>query len=56
MKGLEIEKAIKANLTLASRLNVTGTPTFIIGDILILGAVLLETLRRAVERTRAKKD
>ena len=28
MKDLEIEKAIKANLTLGSRLNVTGTPTF----------------------------
>lgn len=56
MKDPEIEKAIKANLTLATRLNVTGTPTFIIDGILVPGAVPIETLRQAVATARAKKD
>jgi len=47
----EIEK----NLRLAQALGATGTPTFIVGDQLLSGAVGYEALRKAIEAARAKK-
>lgn len=47
----EIEK----NLRLAQALGASGTPTFVVGDQLLNGAVGYETLRKAIEAARARK-
>lgn len=47
----EIEK----NLRLAQALGATGTPTFVVGDQLLSGAVGYDALRKAIEAARAKK-
>ncbi len=54
MEDPGIEAAIQANLKLASRLRITGTPTFVIGEAIIPGAASLEELREAVSRARTK--
>jgi protein-disulfide isomerase len=55
MKDPEIGAAIAANLDLAGRLKITGTPTFVIGEAIIPGAVSLEELREAVAEARQKR-
>jgi len=54
MEDPGIEAAIQANLDLASRLKITGTPAFVIGEAIIPGAVSLEELREAVSQARTK--
>jgi protein-disulfide isomerase len=54
MEDPEIEAAIQANLKLASRLKITGTPAFVVGQAIIPGAVSLEELREAVSQARTK--
>jgi len=49
------DKIIRRNLELAARLNITGTPAFVIGGQVIRGAVDLETLKLLVSEARAKK-
>jgi protein-disulfide isomerase len=55
MEDPEIEAAIAANRELAGRLNITGTPAFVIGEAVIPGAVSLERLREAVARARTAR-
>jgi len=45
---------IQSNIALAQRLQATGTPTFVIGDQVLNGAVGYDTLKKAVETARAK--
>ena len=52
MEDPAIEAAIRDNLELASSLNITGTPAFVIGETIIPGAVSLEELREAVSEAR----
>jgi protein-disulfide isomerase len=52
MSGPEINQIITRNYELADALGVRGTPTFIIGDNLIPGAVDLETLKHIVATVR----
>ena len=47
-----IEAIISSNLSLAQRLGLTGTPSFIVGDQVIMGAVGKEPLQDAIEKTR----
>ncbi|MCP1335680.1 DsbA family protein [Futiania mangrovi] len=47
-----VRETIAANMALAQRLAIDGTPTFIIGDALMPGALGLDTLRKAVETAR----
>lgn len=47
------EAAIAESFTLAQQLGITGTPTFIIGDEIIPGAVGVEVLREKVANVRA---
>ena len=48
-----VDAAIAESFTLAQQLGVTGTPTFIIGDEIIPGAVGVEVLREKIVNVRA---
>ncbi|HKY80203.1 MAG TPA: DsbA family protein [Sphingobium sp.] len=45
---------IQSNIALAQKLQATGTPTFVIGDQVLNGAVGYEALKKAVETARTK--
>lgn len=47
----EIEK----NLELARQIGATGTPTFVVGDKVLQGAVGYDALKQAIEEARARK-
>jgi protein-disulfide isomerase len=53
--GADIEREITTNIEMARTLGLTGTPSFVIGDKLLNGAVGYEALRKAVEEVRAKR-
>jgi protein-disulfide isomerase len=48
----EIEQALKANLALASALEIRGTPGFIIGEHIVPGAIDLDALKNLVADAR----
>jgi protein-disulfide isomerase len=52
MQDPAIEEAIARNLQLANALGITGTPSFIIGQEVVPGAVDLRTLQGLIARTR----
>jgi protein-disulfide isomerase len=52
MQDPAIEDAIARNLQLANALGITGTPSFIIGQEVVPGAVGLGTLQSLIERAR----
>ncbi len=47
-----IDKVIDRNIRLAQKLNITGTPAFIVGGNVIRGAVSYDTLKRVITDTR----
>lgn len=49
----EIEAILQRNAKLAARLRITGTPAFVIGDVLVPGAVELSDLKALVEEARS---
>jgi protein-disulfide isomerase len=51
----EIEQEIKSNLELQRSLNLSGTPSWIVGDQLINGAVGYDELKAAIAEARAAK-
>jgi protein-disulfide isomerase len=54
-RGADIEREIDANIALARTLGLTGTPSFIVGDRVLMGAVGYDELKKAVSEARAKK-
>jgi protein-disulfide isomerase len=52
MQDPAIEEAIARNLQLAHALGITGTPSFVIGDRVVPGAVDLRTLQSLIARAR----
>jgi protein-disulfide isomerase len=52
MAAPEIERAVKANLALASALDIRGTPGFIIGEHIVPGAIDLDALKNLIEEAR----
>lgn len=52
MQSPEIEAVISSNLELAQRLGLTGTPSFVIGDRIVVGAIGKEPLAEAVRSVR----
>ncbi len=54
MKDSEIDEIIDRNLALAERLQLTGTPSFIIGETLIPGLADRVYLEAVIAETRAK--
>jgi protein-disulfide isomerase len=55
MRSLTMDKTIAQNRELAQKLNITGTPGFIIGNNIIPGAVELETLKKLILDVRKAK-
>ena len=53
MQAPAITVALQKSYSLAKSLNVTGTPTYIIGDTIIPGAVPLDALKAAIANVRA---
>jgi protein-disulfide isomerase len=53
MQDPSITAAIQSSFDLAQKLNLTGTPTYIIGDEIIPGAVPLDQLKTAIANMRA---
>ena len=56
MQDPAIQEAIGRNLQLASALGITGTPSFIIGEEVVPGAVDLRTLQSLIARARREKE
>ncbi|NIJ07730.1 protein-disulfide isomerase [Sphingomonas vulcanisoli] len=51
-KGADVDAELTANMKLAARLGVDGTPTFVIGDQIMSGAVGYDALKKAVDTAR----
>lgn len=51
--GADIEGELRNNLSIAQRLGVTGTPSFVIGNRMLNGAVGHEALAKAIAQARA---
>ncbi|MEM6728612.1 MAG: DsbA family protein, partial [Pseudomonadota bacterium] len=54
METTEVDDIIAKNFELARALQITGTPTFIIGDQVVRGFVPLEGMREIIEEERAE--
>lgn len=52
MAAPKVEQVIRANLALAEKLGINGTPGFVIGQELIPGAISLESMRQLVQAAR----
>lgn len=50
-----IAREINANLEMARTLHMSGTPTFVVGDAILSGAVGYDALKDAVDQARAAK-
>ena len=55
MKGADIDHEIETNVATARSLRLSGTPTFVIGDTVLNGAVGFDTLKEAVAKARADR-
>ncbi|MGA3002122.1 MAG: DsbA family protein [Acetobacteraceae bacterium] len=56
MDDPSIQKQIDANLRLAQRLNIQGTPAMVVGNDLLAGAVDTADLKEAVAQARSAKE
>jgi len=54
LKAPELREEINRNLTLAQTLKVTGTPSWVVGDQMLSGAVGYDALKAAISQARAK--
>lgn len=54
MESEEVRALIAGNLALADELGINGTPTFVVGETLIPGAVPVDRLAELVEHERAR--
>jgi protein-disulfide isomerase len=52
MAAPEIMRALRVNLALANALNIHGTPGFIIGNRIVMGALDLDTLKNMIAAAR----
>jgi protein-disulfide isomerase len=52
MEGADVNAAIETSYDIAKALNVSGTPTYIIGDEVIPGAIGLDALRERISNMR----
>lgn len=53
MNSDEVTQIIAANHAIASKLNISGTPTFVIGNTLVRGYVPEDQMKQVVEQERA---
>jgi protein-disulfide isomerase len=56
MRDPAIQGAIGRNLQLANALGITGTPSFILGEEVVPGAVDLRTLQSLIARARREQE
>ena len=52
MKDTPVNDELNKNMELSERLNITGTPAFIIGDQLAPGAISMDELKRMIAQAR----
>lgn len=55
MRSPEVDKELKSNLDLGKSLDLDGTPSFIVGDTIVPGAISANDLRQLIADTRGKK-
>jgi len=55
MKAADVQRELDGNIELARALGVSGTPSFVVGDRILTGAVGYDALRNAVAEARAKR-
>lgn len=55
MASPEVKETLQENFKLAEALGMNGTPSYVIGDSVVVGAVGLEALRERVNTTRCGK-
>jgi protein-disulfide isomerase len=55
MAGPEVRATIEENLKLAEKLGLNGTPSYVIGEHVVIGAVGLDALREKVNTARCGK-
>ena len=55
MRSPEVDKELKANLDLGKALDLDGTPSFIVGDTIVPGAISAGDLRQLIADARGKK-
>ena len=55
MKGPEVKAALQESFKLAQALGMNGTPSYVIGDNVVVGAVGLDALREKVNTARCGK-
>jgi protein-disulfide isomerase len=55
MKSPEVERTLQQDFKLAELLGLNGTPSYVIGDDVVVGAVGLEALRAKVNNARCGK-
>ena len=55
MASAEVKDTLQENFKLAEALGMNGTPSYVIGDNVIVGAVGLDALREKVNTTRCGK-
>jgi protein-disulfide isomerase len=53
--GASADQELVRNMQLARAIGASGTPTFVVGDQVLQGAVGYETLKKAIEETRSKR-
>jgi protein-disulfide isomerase len=56
MKSPEVEKTLKQDFGLAEALGLNGTPSYVIGDNVIVGAVGLQGLQEKINTARCGKE
>jgi protein-disulfide isomerase len=54
VQDAEIETELNRNMKLAGELGATGTPVFVVGDRVMIGAVGYDSLKDAIAKARAK--
>ena len=56
MKSPEVDKTLKQDFGLAQALGLNGTPSYVVGDNVVVGAVGLATLKQKIANARCGKD
>ena len=56
MAGDEVRQSLEESLKLAETLNLNGTPSYVIGDDVVVGAVGLDALRVKIATARCGKE
>jgi protein-disulfide isomerase len=56
MKSPEVDKTLKQDFGLAQALGLNGTPSYVVGDDVLIGAVGLDALKQKIANARCGKD